>query len=64
LAERRFLVGDHPTIADIALYSYTAHAPEGGLSLDPYGHVRAWLARIKALPGFIPMRASAAPEPV
>jgi glutathione S-transferase len=58
LAERRFLVGDHPTIADIALYSYTAHAPEGGLSLDPYGHVRAWMARIEALQGFVPMRRS------
>jgi glutathione S-transferase len=64
LAKRQFLVGDTPTIADIAIYSYTAHAPEGGVSLDPYGHVRAWLARIKALPGFIPMRSSAAPEPV
>ena len=64
LAKRQFLVGDTPTIADIAIYSYTAHAPEGGVSLDPYGHVRAWLARIQGLPGFIPMRASAAPEPV
>jgi glutathione S-transferase len=34
LIERRFLVGDTPTIADIAIYSYTAHAPEGGVSLD------------------------------
>lgn len=58
LAERRFLIGDHPTIADIAFYSYTAHAPEGGLSLDPYGHVRAWIARIEALEGFVPMRRS------
>jgi len=58
LAERRFLVGDHPTIADIALYSYTAHAPEGGVSLDPHDHVRAWIARIEALQGFVPMRRS------
>jgi len=66
LAGRLFLVGDTPTIADVAIYSYTAHAPEGGVSLDPYGHVRAWLARIEALPGFVPMRRSAppAPEPV
>lgn len=62
LAEREFLVGNTPTIADIAIYSYTAHAPEGGVSLDPYGHVRAWLARIEALPGFVPMRRSAPPE--
>jgi glutathione S-transferase len=58
LAGRPFLVGDVPTIADIAIYSYTAHAPEGGVSLDPYGHVRAWLARIEALPGFVAMRRS------
>ncbi len=53
--EQRFLVGSAPTIADVALYSYTAHAPEGGVSLDPYPGVRAWLARIEALPGFVAM---------
>ncbi len=58
LAQRRFLVGDHPTIADVAIYSYTAHAPEGGVSLKPYGNVRAWLTRIEALQGFVPMRRS------
>jgi glutathione S-transferase len=62
LAERQFLVGDHPTIADIAIYSYTAHAPEGGISLDPYDHVRAWLGRIEALQGFVPMRRSEIPK--
>jgi glutathione S-transferase len=61
LAKRPFLAGGAPTIADVALYSYTAHAPEGGVPLEPYGHVRAWLARIEALPGFVPMRSSAPP---
>lgn len=56
LAGRRFLTGDSPTLADLAIYSYTAHAPEGGVSLEPYGHIRAWLARVEALPGFVPMR--------
>ncbi|OJH33666.1 glutathione binding-like protein [Cystobacter ferrugineus] len=56
LANRSFLVGEAATLADVALYSYTAHAPEGGVSLEPYGSVRAWLARIEALPGFVPMR--------
>lgn len=55
LADKRFLTGDTPTIADIAHYSYTAHAPEGGVSLQPYPGLRAWLARIEALPGFVPM---------
>ena len=52
LAGRRFLVGDKPTLADVALYSYIAHAPEGGVSLEPYGEIRAWLARVEQLPGF------------
>ncbi|MEM7642667.1 MAG: glutathione S-transferase [Pseudomonadota bacterium] len=57
---RDFLVGDRPTIADVALYSYTAHAPEGGVSLDPYPNVRRFLAKIEALPGFVPMPATKA----
>ena len=50
-----WLVADRPTLADIALYSYTATAPEGGVSLQPYPGVRQWLARVEALPGFVPM---------
>lgn len=55
LARASFLVGSAPTLADIANYSYVAHAPEGKVSLDPYPALRAWLARIEALPGFVPM---------
>jgi glutathione S-transferase len=55
LAARAFLLGASPTIADIAMYTYTAHAPEGGVSLEPYPNVRAWLTRIEALPGFVGM---------
>jgi glutathione S-transferase len=54
------LAADHPTIADVALYTYVAHAPEGGVSLADYPAVRAWLGRIEALPGFVPM----VPSPV
>ncbi len=60
LAERAYLAGSHPTIADVAGYSYIAHAPEGGVSLDPYPHIRAWLGRIEALEGFTPMQKTAA----
>jgi glutathione S-transferase len=60
LADRRFLVGDHPTLADVANYAYVAHAPEGNVSLQEYPHVRAWLARIEALPGFVGMPKTAA----
>lgn len=55
LPKRPWLAGEHPTIADIAGYSYIARAPEGGISLAPYPALRAWLARIEALPRFIPM---------
>jgi glutathione S-transferase len=55
LAGQRFLLGAQPTIADVALYTYTAHAPEGGLALEPYPNVRAWIANVEALPGFVAM---------
>jgi len=55
LGNRDFLASEHPTIADVALYSYTAHVPEGGISLAPYAAIRGWLARIEALPRFVPM---------
>lgn len=48
-------VGTDPSIADIALYSYTSVAEEGGISLTPYPAMRQWLNRMAALPGFIPM---------
>ncbi len=56
---RKWLVGNNPTIADVANYAYIAHAPEGDVSLDNYPQVRAWLGRIAALPGFVPMQATA-----
>ncbi|MBK5002316.1 glutathione S-transferase [Pseudomonas sp. S31] len=55
LGKSAFLVGDEPTIADVANYSYIAHAPEGNVSLDAYSNVRAWLERIEGLPGFVGM---------
>ncbi len=59
LEGRDWLVDDRPTIADVAAYSYTAHAPEGNVSLDPYPNVRAWIDRFEALDGFEPMPATA-----
>ncbi len=59
LEGREWLVGNHPTIADVANYAYVAHAPEGDVSLDNYPQLRAWLERIEALPGFVPMQATA-----
>lgn len=56
LATRHWIAADHPTIADVALYSYTARAPEGFVALDQYPNIRNWLARIEALPGFVPFQ--------
>jgi glutathione S-transferase len=53
LGTRQFLVADRYTIADIALYSYTHVAPEGGFSLEPYPAIRAWLDRVRAQPGHV-----------
>lgn len=60
LESREFLVGDRATIADVAIYSYTAHAPEGGLSLTPYPNIRKFLASVESLDGFVPMQATPA----
>ena len=56
-----WLAADHPTIADIACYSYVAHAPEGGIDLSHYPNVRAWIARVEALPRFKAMARSPVP---
>lgn len=60
LAASPFLTGSAPSIADVANYSYIAHAPEGNVALEAYPNVRAWLQRIEALPGFVPMQRTAA----
>lgn len=59
LGARPYLAGDQITLADIAAYAYIAHAPEGGVSLEPWPRIRAWLERIEALPGFVGMQRTA-----
>jgi len=53
LASRDWLELDRPTVADCALFPYIAWAPEGSVGLEPYPAIRAWIDRIKALPGFL-----------
>lgn len=55
LESRQFLVGDGCTIADLALYAYTHVAPEGGFDLGTWPAVVAWLRRVAAQPGYVPM---------
>jgi glutathione S-transferase len=61
LSRSPYLAGEQPTLADVALYSYTAHAPEGGVSLDEYPAVRAWLDRVEHWPRFVAMPRSPIP---
>lgn len=62
LGSQRWLASaQHPTIADVALYSYTAHAPEGGIGLADYPQVQRWLRDVEGLTGFVPMPKSALP---
>jgi glutathione S-transferase len=52
-----YFVGDALSLADIALYAYTHVADEGGFDLDRYPAVQAWLARVAAEPGHVPIDA-------
>lgn len=54
LARNEWLELGRPTIADCAVFPYIAWAPEGSVSLEPYPAIRAWIGRIKLLPGFLP----------
>jgi glutathione S-transferase len=56
LVGQTWIAGAKPTIADVSLYSYIARAPEGNVDLSPYAEVRSWLARVEALPGFVPFQ--------
>ena len=57
LEGRRVFVGDRLSLADIALYAYTHVAREGGFELDSYPAIRAWLDRVAAEPGHVPIDA-------
>ena len=54
-ADQRFLVGDTPSIADLACFPYAALSPDGGIAHDDYPAVRRWLIDVRRLPGFIEM---------
>ena len=56
---RQWIAASHPTIADVALYSYIARAPEGNVDRSSYANVNAWLKRVEALPGFVAFQKTA-----
>ncbi|MDO6682324.1 MULTISPECIES: glutathione S-transferase family protein [unclassified Oceanobacter] len=55
LTTHDWLALQRPTIAECAVFPYVAIAWEGGIDLSGYPHINQWMARIKALPKFIPM---------
>jgi glutathione S-transferase len=57
LSNRQFLVGERYTLADIALYAYTHVAHEGGFDLSGYPAISAWLERVAAQAGHVPITA-------
>jgi glutathione S-transferase len=58
LKNRSWFVGDAYSLADIALYAYTHCAEDGGFDLKKYPAVSAWLSRVAATKGFVPMGGS------
>jgi len=57
LGGREWLVGDGFTIADISVYAYTHVADEGDFDLGQYPNVQAWIDRVAAVPGYVPLEA-------
>ena len=55
LCQNDYFVGGRYSVADIALYAYTHVAHEGGFDLTGYPAVRAWIGRVAAQPGYIPI---------
>jgi glutathione S-transferase len=55
--ERDWFVGGGMTLADISLYAYTHVADEGRFELDRFPAIRAWLGRVAAVPGHVPIDA-------
>lgn len=55
LATHDWFVGNGITLADIALYAYTHVCEPGGFQLADYPHIQRWIARVAAVPGYVPM---------
>ena len=53
LGRADYICGAAPTVADVALYSYVARAPEGNVELTDYVNIQRWLGQIESLPGFV-----------
>jgi len=52
---QRYVVADRYTVADIALFAYTHLAHQCDYDLTMFPAIRAWLERVAAEPGHVPM---------
>ena len=52
---RPWFAGDRPTIVDLAAFGPAALSNDYGVEHDPFPALRRWIARVRALPGFVPM---------
>ncbi len=56
LAAHDWLTDAGPTIAELALFAYSHVADEGEFDLARWPGVSRWLARVRDLPGLVPLR--------
>lgn len=55
IAGKTWIVGEDPTVADIACFPYTALSSDGGIGREDYPAIRNWHRHFKRLPGFVAM---------
>ena len=56
LSRHDWLTDAGPTIADLALMGYTQVAEDGEFAMSRWPAIQAWLARLRALPGIVPLQ--------
>jgi len=55
LLGKKWIVGDTPTIADIACFPYIMLSGDGGIGHEDYPALRNWMGHLRRLEGFHPM---------
>jgi glutathione S-transferase len=55
LASHDWLVDNRYSIADIGLFGYVSMAPQGGYDMARFPHISAWVARVQAQHGWVPL---------
>jgi glutathione S-transferase len=55
LSTHDWLVDNRYTIADIGMFGYVSMATQGGYDMERFPAIAAWLSRVKAQPGWVPL---------